>query len=121
MIKGNIALDWGFFYSVKLQGKPEQDFQIELVRCQKIAGQQESCSNGGKQQAKEGSGAIKYGVDPSQYAVGENNYRMILRLFEKDAEVAMDELKLVVIVEEAELQARSKGTVGPRPGALGEP
>jgi hypothetical protein len=99
MIKGDIALDWGFFYEVKLKGKPEGDFQIELERCQKPANMPETCNNGGKQQAKEGMGAIKYGVDPSQYNVGENTYRMTMRLFEKDSVVAFDELKLVVLVE----------------------
>ncbi|MDW8248074.1 MAG: hypothetical protein RMJ98_02065 [Myxococcales bacterium] len=98
-IKWQIALDWVFFYEIQLQGKPEEDFQLEVERCQKPAGQPESCSLGGKQPAKEGSGAIKYGVDPSQYAVGENTYRLVLRLYEQDDLVSMDALKIVVIAE----------------------
>jgi hypothetical protein len=99
LIKGQIALDWGFFYEIQLKGKPEEDFQFEVERCRKPAGQPESCNLGGKQAAKEGSGAIKYGIDPDQYGVGENTYRLVLRLHEKGGLVSMDELKIVVIAE----------------------
>ena len=97
-IKGDIALDWGFFFEVAFKDQPAGEWQLDLERCQHLAGESESCFSGGKQAAQEGKGAIKFGVDPGNYNQGENRYRMTLRLYQKDELVSADTLELVVIV-----------------------
>lgn len=74
----DIALDYAFQYELTIDGDPFA-FTLSVERCVQIAGTEAVCDTGELSNLP-GSGYIRFGVDPSMYAIGENHYTFRLML-----------------------------------------
>lgn len=92
----DIALDYFYQYEVQLVGDLFA-YDLDLERCVTIAGRAESCETSARDPLAFSSG-IRWGVDPSMYAVGENRYRFTLSLSRDGTVIDTDTIELVLNV-----------------------
>lgn len=95
-LDGDIALD--FFYQYELV-VPDGDlsYSLSLEQCWQMAGEAEDCFTDSRSNLP-GTSGIRWGIDPSQYAVGVNRYRFHLELTQGGTLVDEDTVELVVTV-----------------------
>jgi hypothetical protein len=77
-LDSDTGLDWLFQYEVMIEGDPFV-YSLTVERCIEIAGHEEACETQ-TLDALDGTSGIRFGIDPSMYAVGETHYRFHLRL-----------------------------------------
>lgn len=95
-IDGDIALDYFYQYELLIDGD-WLPYTLSLERCIAIAGYPETCSTEPLSNMP-GQSGIRWGIDPSMYAKGENFYRFRLILERDGAIVSEDLLELHVTV-----------------------
>jgi hypothetical protein len=95
-IDSDVGLDYFYQYEVALVGDVFS-YSLDLERCIQIAGMPETCETLDRNPLEFTSG-IRWGIDPSMYAVGENHYRFTLTLRQGTNVVATDTLELVATV-----------------------
>lgn len=95
-IDSDIALDYFYQYEVSLVGDVFS-YDLDLERCIQIAGMAETCETTARDPLAFSS-AIRWGIDPSMYAIGENHYRFTLTLRQGTTVVATDTIELVATV-----------------------
>ena len=90
------ALDFAYQYELVL---PDGDlsYSLSLERCSQMAGEEEACEDQSRSNLP-GPGYVRWGIDPSQYAVGENRYRFHLELTRGGTLIDEDTVELVVTV-----------------------
>lgn len=77
-IDGDIGLDFYLQYELMIDGDPFV-YGLTIETCVAIAGREESCYSQSLSNLP-GMSGIRWGFDPSMYAVGENHYRFRLTL-----------------------------------------
>lgn len=92
-VDSDIALDYGFQYSVAI---PEgaTGYTRLISRCAHIAGFSEECDESDLAPAESGTFFVRWGIDPSMYAIGDNQFRFIATLKYNSVSIASDELVL---------------------------
>lgn len=95
-IDSDIALDYFYQYELAIDGDPFV-YSLSLERCSQMAGEPEDCFTEARSNTP-GTSGVRWGIDPSQYAVGENRYRFHLTLVRGDTLVDEDTVELVVNV-----------------------
>jgi hypothetical protein len=106
-IDGDIGLDFGFEYEVTVDDPFA--YQLGMERCMQLAGMAETCSSDSLGMAASGSRFLRTGIDPSQYAVGENRYTFRVFLSDDAGTVAEDTLELDVTVTACSMCVGSPG------------
>lgn len=74
----DIALEYGFQYELTVEGDPFA-LTLTIERCIQIAGMEAFCDTGELSNLP-GTSFVRFGVDPSMYAIGENHYTFHLTL-----------------------------------------
>lgn len=94
----DIALDYAYQYELAIEGDPLV-YSLTLERCSQMAGMAETCENESRSNLP-GTSLVRWGVDPSQYAVGENHYRFHL-ILERGAELVDEDTAELVLTATA--------------------
>jgi hypothetical protein len=97
-ISQGTAVDWGFGYVVS--GVPaDGTYTLSLRTCAQPAGSRRSCQAPAilERPADNGEGTVRYGVDSSQYKMGNNEYTLALSLGNGQARTSAT-LRIVVHV-----------------------
>ncbi|UJR81555.1 hypothetical protein [Sandaracinus amylolyticus] len=95
-IDRDIGLDYAYRYSYTVDGDPFV-YTLDLERCVNIAGEDPSCWTDSLSNVP-GEGGVRWGIDPSQYAIGENSYSFRLVVRRGDEIVDEDFIQLDVTV-----------------------
>lgn len=95
-IDSDIALDFFLQYELAIEGDPFV-YGLTLEMCVEIAGHAEECTTHARENLPGASG-VRWGVDPSMYAIGENHYRFRLRLDREGVPVDEDLLDMQIDV-----------------------
>lgn len=77
-IEGDIGVDFFLQYELMVEGDPLV-YGLMLEICVEIAGMKENCYSQARDNLP-GMSGVRWGFDPSMYAVGENHYRFRLLL-----------------------------------------
>jgi hypothetical protein len=88
-VDSDIALDFFLQYELSIDGDPFV-YGLTLEICIEIAGHAEECHTQPRSNLPGASG-VRWGVDPSMYAIGENHYRFRL-LLDRDGETVDEDL-----------------------------
>lgn len=98
-IDTDIGLDFYYRYEVEIPGNVLV-YTLDVERCSTVAGREETCFT--EQVIPPESGGVRWGIDPSQYAIGENRYSFRLELSRGAEVIAEDEIELVVTVTDCQ-------------------
>lgn len=104
LIQQDVELLWGFQFAVAIPAADFADVALENIICQQPAGSDEECTTI-PIELESGECAVmfapKFGVDPSQYAVGDNRYRFTMQLVRGCDVVSQDSFEIVLTYDPA--------------------
>jgi hypothetical protein len=93
------AFDWVFPYAVKVSAGGAGASTLELERCVAMAGEEELCQASALPPPAEGCSVLtgpRFGLDPSLYNEGDNDYTFTLRLLRGGALQSQDSFVITV-------------------------
>lgn len=104
LIQQDVELLWGFQLAAAVPEADLPDIALQEVICQQPAGSDEECTTINLE-LDSGACAVmfapKFGVDPSQYEVGDNRYRFTIQLVRGCDVVSQDSFEIVLTYDPA--------------------